>query len=144
MASIDEIARLARSLEPTKRNVSLVGKFDDPLGILAPVVVRFKMFLQTMCEAKLEWHQLFPTDLLSKWPKLSVGLLEAQTISIPQCCTKQAEGGVISYTLCGFCDASFGAYATVVYLLIEMEKKHSVRFLAAKKQVSPLRKQTIP
>ena len=54
------------------------------------------------------------------------------------------EGEVISYILCGFCDASFGAYATVVYLLMEMEKKHSARFLAAKTRVSPLRKQTIP
>ena len=118
---------LARSLEPTKRNiVSLVGKFYDPLGILAPVVVKFKMFLQTMCEAKLEWDQPLPTDLLSKWQKLSAGLLEAQTISIPRCCTEQVEEEVISYTLCGFCDASFGAYAAVVYLLMETEKKHSV------------------
>ena len=84
VVSLNEIARLARSLEPTKQNiVSLVGKFYDPLGILAPVVVRFKMFLQTMCEAKLEWDQQLPINLLSKWQKLSAGLLEAQMISIP-------------------------------------------------------------
>ena len=84
VVSLNEIARLARSLEPTKRNiVSLVGKFYDPLGILAPVVVRFKIFLQTMCEAKLEWDQQLPINLLSKWQKLSAGLLEAQMISIP-------------------------------------------------------------
>lgn len=84
VVSLDEIARLARSLEPTKRNiVSLVGKFYDLLGILAPVVVNFKMFLQTMRKAKLEWDQPLPTDLLSRWQKLSAGLLEAQTISIP-------------------------------------------------------------
>ena len=68
--------------------------------------------------------------------KLSAGLLEAPTISIPRCCTQQAD--------CGFCDASLGAYAAVVYLLVETEKKHAVRFLAAKTRVSPLRKQTIP
>ena len=68
---------MARSLEPTKQNiVSLVGKPYDPLGILAPVVVKFKMFLQTMCEAKLEWD---PTELLSTWQKLKAGLLEAQS-----------------------------------------------------------------
>ena len=67
------------------------------------------MFLQTMCEAKLEWDQLLPTELLSTWQKLNAGLLEAQTISIPRCCTKQADGEVISYTLCGFCDASLGS-----------------------------------
>ena len=72
VVSLDEITRLARSLEPTKRNiVSLVSKFYDPLSILAPVVVKFKMFLQKICEASL-------SHLLSKWQKLSAGLLEAQ------------------------------------------------------------------
>ena len=115
VVSFDEIATLATSLKPTKRNiVSLVGKFYDPLGILAPVVVKFKMFLQSMCEANLEWDQPLPMDLASSWRKLRAGLLEAPTISIPRCCTQQADGEVISYTLCGFCDASLGAYAAVV------------------------------
>ena len=123
VVSFDEITSLAKGLEPTKRNIiSLVGKFCNPLGILAPVVVKFKKFLQTMCEAKLEWEQPLPTDLLSKWQKLSAGLQEAQTISIPRCCTEQAEGKVISYALCGFCDVSLGAYAAVLYLLMETEK----------------------
>ena len=51
---------------------------------------------------------------------------------------------MISYTLCGFCDASLEAYAAVVYLLMETENGHSVRFLAAKTRVSPLRRQSIP
>ena len=50
---------------------------------------------------------------------------------------------MISYTLCGFCDTSLEAYAAVVYLLMETENRHSVRFLAAKTRVSPLRKQSI-
>lgn len=143
--SLAEIARLAKSLEPTKRSiVSLVGRFYDPLGVLAPVVVKFKMFLQTLCEADLEWDQPLPIELMTKWQKLSAGLLEAQTISIPRCCSEQADGEVISYTLCGFCDASLGAYAAVIYLLMEMKEKNPVSFVAAKTRVSPLRKQTIP
>ena len=145
VVSLEEVAQIAVSLEPTKRNiVSLVGKFYDPLGILAPIVVKFKMFLQTMCEAKLEWDQLLPVNLLSQWQKLSASLLEAQSISIPRCCTEQADAELISYTLCGFCDASLGAYGAVVYLLMETDEWQSVKFLAAKTRVSPLRKQTIP
>ena len=38
--NLDDIAIAARELQPTKRNiVSLVGKFYDPLGFLAPVVI---------------------------------------------------------------------------------------------------------
>ena len=45
--SLEDIAGLARTLEPTKREiVSLVGKFYDPFGLLSPVVVNFKIFLQ--------------------------------------------------------------------------------------------------
>lgn len=64
--------------------------------------------------------------------------------TVPQCCTEKAKGDVISYTLCGFCDAALEAYVAVVYLLMETEKEHSVRFLDAKIRVSPLRKQNIP
>ena len=84
VVSLDEIAQLASNLEPTKRNiVSLVGRFYDPLGILALVVVQFKMFLQNVCEAKFEWGQPLPTEMAAMWLKLSAGLREAQTITIP-------------------------------------------------------------
>ena len=50
-----EIASATRVLEPTKSDiVSLVGRFYDPFGIISPVVVRFKIFFQDLCEAKLE------------------------------------------------------------------------------------------
>ena len=53
---------------PIKRNiVSLVGRFYDPLVILSPVVVRFKMFVQELCVAKLDWDQPLSADLLGRW-----------------------------------------------------------------------------
>jgi len=49
--NLDDIAITAGELQPTKRNiVSLVGKFYDPLGFLAPVVIQFQDILQgTLC-----------------------------------------------------------------------------------------------
>ena len=45
--NLNDIAIAARELQPTKRNiVSLVGKFYDPLGYLAPVVIQFKTFFK--------------------------------------------------------------------------------------------------
>ena len=45
--SLHSLASTAADLEPSKRNiVSLVGRFYDPLGFLAPIIVRFKLFLQ--------------------------------------------------------------------------------------------------
>ena len=46
------LAELAVRLEPTKRNiVSLVGRFYDPIGVLSPVVVSFKILIQEICES---------------------------------------------------------------------------------------------
>jgi hypothetical protein len=145
VVDLDEIAAGARSLEPTKRNVvSVVGKFYDPLGILAPVVVQFKMFFQELCEAKLEWDQPLPKDLLRRWQSLKTSLEEGQPIAIPRCYLDGVSEELITGTLCGFCDASLKAYAGVVYLLLETRSGFSVKFVAAKTRVSPLNKQTIP
>ena len=63
--NLDEVASISITLEPTKRNiVSLVGKIFDPLGFLSPVVIRFKIFFQELCEAKLEWDQPLSWQLL--------------------------------------------------------------------------------
>ena len=36
--------------EPTKRHiVSVTGRFYDPLGIIQPVIVTFKIFIQELC-----------------------------------------------------------------------------------------------
>lgn len=52
--SMTELAERARNLEPTKRNVvSLIGRFYDPLGFLAPIVVNYKIFMQALCEARI-------------------------------------------------------------------------------------------
>ena len=131
--------------EPTNRNIiSLVGRFYDPLGLLAPVVIQFKIFFQELCEAKLEWDQVLPDSLLGKWHSLKSGLEEGQSISIPRCYLDGISEELVSCTLCGFCDASLKAYAGVVYLLLETEFGFSVKFVAAKTRVSPLKEQTIP
>ena len=44
---LEEIASTAALLDPSKRAiVSLVGRFYDQLGLLSPVVLQFKIFLQ--------------------------------------------------------------------------------------------------
>ena len=145
VVNLNEISSIARGLEPTKRSiVSLVGRFYDPIGFLAPVVVHFKMFFQELCEAKLDWDQPLTGKLLERWQLLKSGLGEGQTILIPRCYFSDVLEQLISCTLCGFCDASLKAYAGVVYLLLETTTSLSVKFIAAKTRVAPLQKQTIP
>ncbi len=69
--SVEGIASMATDLELTKRVIlSLVGKFYDPLGFLSPVVIRFKVFLQEICEAQLNWDDPLTGELLVKWQRM--------------------------------------------------------------------------
>ena len=69
---MSELAYLAKSLQPTKRNlVSLIGKFYDPLGFLAPVTIKFKILFQKLCQTKLDWDNPLPGELRS-WSLISV------------------------------------------------------------------------
>ena len=54
--NLEDIAHLVTDLEPTKRHViSLVGRFYDPMGFLSPVVIKFKMLFQVLCEGNYDW-----------------------------------------------------------------------------------------
>ena len=51
--SIDHVARLMKDMHPTKRNVvSLATRFFDPLGVISPITVRFKLLSQALCREK--------------------------------------------------------------------------------------------
>ena len=50
--------------------VSLIGRFYDPLGFLAPVTIGFKVLFQKLCRDKLEWDESLPEELIGEWNKL--------------------------------------------------------------------------
>ena len=143
--SLQDIATEAVKLEPTKREiVSLVGKFYDPLGLLSPIVIHFKIFLQELCESKLNWDEPLSCKLLEKWHRMSLSLQEEFSFLLPRCYFNGLEAQPLSCSLCGFCDSSLKAYAAVVYLVIETTCGRHTQFIASKTRVSPLKTQTIP
>ena len=143
--NLSDVVHLVRDLEPTKRQVvSIVGKFYNPMGFMSLVIIRFKMLFQDLCDSKLDWDQTLSGNLLKKWNSLITEFQEAQPISIPRCYLHGVYQEVESYSLHGFCDASIGAYAAVVYLLMKMDTNHYVKFITSKTRVSPIHDQTIP
>ena len=139
------MACLASTLESAKRNViSIIGRFYDPLGFLAPVVIRFKVFFQELCESKIEWDQPLTGKLAQKWKSFIVDLQESQPMSVPRSYLAGLHQAIKSHRLCGFGDASTRAYAAVVYLVMKTNTDTVVRFVAAKTRVAPIQTQTIP
>ena len=140
-----EIAQMAVKLEPTKRNlVSTIGKFYDPLGYLAPVVISFKILFQKLCLEKREWDQPLSGDLLRQWSTLVSDLVSCPMLSIPRCIWDGVTSHDYSCSFVGFCDASSAAYAAVVYLVIKTQQDIHVRFIASKTRVAPVKTLTIP
>ncbi len=82
-------------------------------------------------------------DMLRKWKSL-VSTFQGVSIAIPRLYFHLLESEAGTYNLQGFCDASAGAYAAVVYIKAEMGEETSVRFVASKTRVAPANKQTIP
>ena len=142
---VTDLARVALDLHPTKRNlVSLIGKFYDPLGFLSPVIIRFKILFQKLCQCKSDWDDVIPKGLIEEWKSPIADLNEAQPMSLPRSYFYDITDPLTSITLCGFCDASAKAFAAVVYLLLKTKTHSVVRFIAAKTRVAPLQSQTIP
>ena len=44
----------------------MVARFLDPLGIVTPVTILFKMFFQQLCEVGVGWDNPLTDDLLEK------------------------------------------------------------------------------
>ena len=81
---ISDIARLMREVHPTKRNtVSLATRFYDPLGVISPLTVRFKLLFQQLCERKLDWDEPLTGELLTEWESLNLDLQRFRPIKIP-------------------------------------------------------------
>ena len=142
---VTEVATTLQESSPTKRSVvKVTAKFFDPLGVMTPVTVLFKLFCKELCEEKVGWDDPLSGRLLEKWNHLSSQLEDPNVITIPRCLLTTLSQPIRSAKLIGFCDASTKAYACVVYLRLESEISTKIQFIAAKSRVAPSTGTTIP
>ena len=142
---LSHIVNQTRGIIPKKRNiVGVASKIFDPLGILTPITIRFKMLFKELCEAKTDWDDPLPPVLLKKWNVLINSLCEAKLVIIPRWYFKDVDYSSMICRLQGFSDASKAAYAAVVYLSIEVGTHKVNKLIGSKSRVSPMKELTIP
>ena len=127
---------------PTKRQVlSDVARIFDPLGLLAPIVIQFKILFQELWLLNLEWDDALPPNLMKWWINARNDLEMLSKISLP----RYIPNHKTHIELHGFSDASIKAYSAAVYCrTISENGEIQVSLIASKTRVSPLKQHSIP
>lgn len=137
------ISTVTRKKRLTKRMLlSDLNKIFDPLGLLTPVLVKGKIFLQQMWAIKMGWDTQLSDEMQNKWIDFYHTLEQLKCCIIPRKVIPEISNEVEMH---GFCDASEQAYGACVYVRSKDSsgKWHS-RLLCAKTRVAPLKGATIP
>ncbi|XP_017475229.1 PREDICTED: uncharacterized protein LOC108365650 [Rhagoletis zephyria] len=128
----------------TKRSVSAdLARLFDPLGLLAPIVVMAKMFIQDLWQLKLTWDEALPADLNERWTTFRNDLQKLDNLQV----SRHVFEGYIpaKIQIHVFSDASEKAYGAAIYIRSELDEgRVQVRLLCAKSRVAPSKRQTVP
>jgi hypothetical protein len=92
---------------------SIVAAIFDPLGLISPAVIVYKMFLQQLWLHKLDWDDQLTSELLNQWIDVYLHLSQVNEITVD---LVLASGQPAEIQLHGFCDTSEKAYGACLYL----------------------------
>ncbi|XP_040079423.1 uncharacterized protein LOC120850811 [Ixodes scapularis] len=140
MFSPEHVTKTACHQENTKRFVlQTKARLYDPLGFLAPFVVRAKILFQEIWKLNLDWDDVLPNHLQDEWTGRSSELVELERVKIPRFCDDGLLGKVTHRSLRIFADASTAAYGAMVYLRTTDDTgATTTTLLLAKGRVAPL------
>lgn len=126
-----------------RRVLAELSKLFDPLGIINPVIVKGKIFMQDLWILKVNWDESLPLNLHSHFNKSRENLKDMGKIIIPRFVL--AEKQIAGVEIHGFTDASKRVYGCCIYIRSICEDNDiTVHLWIAKSRVAPLKTQTLP
>ncbi|XP_071043029.1 uncharacterized protein [Parasteatoda tepidariorum] len=128
--------------EPITKRLLLktISKIFDPLGIFSPSTVIGKILFQDTWLCGIEWDELLPPSIASRFSKWIIDLPHLNNIRIPRWIGISSADVSIHV----FCDASERAYGTVLYVRFTEDTKFHVRMVCSRNRLSPLKRITLP
>ena len=127
----------------TKRKIlSEIASLFDPLGLINPIIVLAKIFMQRLWQLQVNWDESLPMEYCSQWEKFRSQLPFINNIKVPRTVIIPQ---TVSTEIHAFSDASLRAYGCSIYLrCIGINGEISLKLLAAKSRVAPLKTITLP
>ena len=140
----------AQSLQETEHSnvtkcsiLSIVTAIFDPLSLISPIVVSYKMFLQQLWLCKLDWDDKLPLELLKQWMDMHLHLFHVNEITMDRLVLSRRQP--IEIQLHGFCDSSEKASGACLYLhSVNQQGEITTKLLCFKSRVAPVKKITLP
>ncbi|XP_062704102.1 uncharacterized protein LOC134286501 [Aedes albopictus] len=122
----------------TKRIVvSDVSRLFDPLGLVGPVIIQAKIFIQELWKQSCGWDDPLSPELQEQWQEYRRNLAGLENLTVPR--WVGTGGHATAIELHGFCDASNKAYGACFYVrTISETGEVCVRLLTTKSRVAPL------
>lgn len=139
-----EISPKSEKATYTKRQIlSEIASLFDPLGMIAPIIIKAKLLMQQLWLVTTSWDEEVPNVVLEDWIKIRNELQSCGRVKFPRWMGYSDMNQHIS--IHGFADASEKGYAGVIYLRTEYDKDNiCVRLLTSKTKVAPLKTVSIP
>jgi len=126
--------------EVTKREVvKKTSLLFDPLGLLSPVHVQAKIFIQKLWQSKLHWDEPLDEELKLEWSGIQNDLEAAKDIKFKRPYFMSQDMSQ-EYEIHAFADASSKAYGAALYL----KQGTQCTLMIAKARVKPLKEVTLP
>ena len=127
------------SAKPTKRSVlKSIASVFDPLGLVSPVTLLGKCFLQTLWRKRISWDDILVDDDCQIWFSIKKNIEQLTQCNIPRCISPDKTPQTVYHLVC-FCDASEKAYAATVYLHQSRNGLYTSHLIFAKTRVAPVK-----
>ena len=121
----------------TKRKIlAETSKIFDPLSLFLPVAIRGRLLMRDLWQAKLNWDDLVPENIVSKWKVLHSELNELNQISVARKAFKPGDANSLHI----FCDSSKSCYGFAAYAFNGTESN----LIFAKAKMAPIKSRTLP
>ena len=128
----------------TKRNcLGLIGQLWDPIGLVLPVAIKFRIDLQELWSSGYTWDEILPVSIQSKWMENVQTMNNLLAFEFDRKLKPSHAVGVPQVH--GFCDGGEKAYGAVIFLRWELRNgSYKCVPVLIKSFVAPLKKKTIP